>query len=330
MTRSTARDSMRPDLFQIHRTRVRDGVELAYVREGIGGVPLLMLHGWPGTKRIFYRNIGPLADHGFEVIAPDASGWGDSPARSGPGWADQVMAARDSVALMDALGHDRFVLAAFDQGSVIGLDLVNRFPQRIMRQVLWSALLPFLPQEYAAAGVDGDMLAEVATVTDHVAEHGNGADRLLAALPTPEARKDYVKGFYQGRIWKAGDPARGLAGPGAFDDEAADFHAEPFTDAHTFRDSLRWYETLLHPELFSEPPLLAQAPDTETLFLIGAHDFTMGPNASRRAAVAYRNLVGPFLVEGTGHFLSWERPRLFNDAITSFCRDLLSERPRQS
>jgi pimeloyl-ACP methyl ester carboxylesterase len=56
----------------------------------------------------------------------------------------------------------------------------------------------------------------------------------------------------------------------------------------------------------------------------------MGPNASRRAAEAYRNLVGPFLVEGAGHFLSWERPRLLNDAIISFCRDLLSERSRQS
>src|SRR6202042_253549 len=63
---------------RVHRTTVSDGIEISYVHEGIGGVPLLLVHGWPGTKRIFYRNIGPLADAGFEVVAPDFRGWGDS------------------------------------------------------------------------------------------------------------------------------------------------------------------------------------------------------------------------------------------------------------
>ncbi|WP_369015641.1 alpha/beta fold hydrolase, partial [Dactylosporangium matsuzakiense] len=50
-----------PQRFAVHRTTVRDNVEIAYVREGIGGVPLLLLHGWPGSKRLFWRNIAPLA-----------------------------------------------------------------------------------------------------------------------------------------------------------------------------------------------------------------------------------------------------------------------------
>jgi pimeloyl-ACP methyl ester carboxylesterase len=64
--------------FPTHRAPVRPGLELAFVREGIGGTPLLLVHGWPETKRIWWRNIGPLAAAGFEVIAPDLRGFGDS------------------------------------------------------------------------------------------------------------------------------------------------------------------------------------------------------------------------------------------------------------
>ena len=51
---------------------------LAYIREGVGGYPLLLVHGYPETKRIWWRNIAPLAAAGFEVIVPDLRGHGDS------------------------------------------------------------------------------------------------------------------------------------------------------------------------------------------------------------------------------------------------------------
>ncbi len=63
-----------PALHETHRVEVRNGVTIAYVREGHGGIPLLLLHGYPETKRIWWRNIGPLAAAGFDVIAPDFRG----------------------------------------------------------------------------------------------------------------------------------------------------------------------------------------------------------------------------------------------------------------
>ena len=39
---------------------------------------MLLLHGYPETKRIWWRNIEPLAAAGFEVIVPDLRGYGDS------------------------------------------------------------------------------------------------------------------------------------------------------------------------------------------------------------------------------------------------------------
>jgi pimeloyl-ACP methyl ester carboxylesterase len=69
-----------PLAVEIHRAEVR-GIETAFVREGAGGFPLLLVHGWPETMRIWWRNIRPLARAGFEVIVPDLRGFGQTASR---------------------------------------------------------------------------------------------------------------------------------------------------------------------------------------------------------------------------------------------------------
>jgi pimeloyl-ACP methyl ester carboxylesterase len=323
MSRRADTNPTDPQAFQIHRARVRDGIELAFVREGHGGVPLLLLHGWPSSKRIFYKNIWPLADAGFEVIAPDIRGWGDSPL-SGAAYAEPTSAAYDFKDLMEQLGHERWVLAAFDFGSVTAMHMVNRFPETIIRQVLWSALVPDLPEEYERAGVGGNMLQDNPAIAEHVMRHGSDPDGIAQRYDTPQKRRDFVIGFYQSRIWRAGEPARRMTAPRSFNDASASFHAEPFTDAVKFRASLNFYTAMVYPERCVEPLLIAQKVQTETMFLHGTEDEIVDPCITRRAEVAYTNLVGPFHVQGGGHFLSWERPSVINSAIICFCRDLLA------
>lgn len=45
----------------------------------------------------------------------------------------------------------------------------------------------------------------------------------------------------------------------------------------------------------------------------------------RRMEVAFPAIVGPLEVAGAGHFLMWERPRVFNRALEHFCLDLLAQ-----
>ena len=94
---------------------------MAYVREGEGGFPLLLLHGWPETKRIWWRNVEPLAAAGFEVIVPDLAGFGDS----GPAEDDHydvAAHARDMHALVsDVLGHSRCVTAGGGRRHIVNL-----------------------------------------------------------------------------------------------------------------------------------------------------------------------------------------------------------------
>ena len=65
------------------------GFRQAFVQEGVGGIPVLLVHGWPETKRIWWRNIAELAAAGFEVVAPDLRGFGETapaPASAKPGY----------------------------------------------------------------------------------------------------------------------------------------------------------------------------------------------------------------------------------------------------
>ncbi|GAA0582640.1 alpha/beta hydrolase [Kribbella sandramycini] len=57
---------------------VRPGHRVAVRRRGEGGVPLLLIHGFPCTSRIWSHNLIPLAQAGFDAVAPDLRGYGDS------------------------------------------------------------------------------------------------------------------------------------------------------------------------------------------------------------------------------------------------------------
>jgi pimeloyl-ACP methyl ester carboxylesterase len=57
-------DDVDPARFAV-RTASPRGVEQAFVHEGIGGRgPLLLVHGWPETKRIWWRVVAPLVAAG--------------------------------------------------------------------------------------------------------------------------------------------------------------------------------------------------------------------------------------------------------------------------
>src|SRR6187401_1459131 len=116
-----------PERFRIERASAR-GFQQAFVRVNAGGVPLLCVHGWPESKRIFWKVIEPLAAAGFEVIVPDLRGFGDSDV--GPdGFHDVASHSRDLHALVtEGLGLDDVVLCGGDLGGPVIQDLALRFP----------------------------------------------------------------------------------------------------------------------------------------------------------------------------------------------------------
>jgi len=299
--------------FAVERATVREGAEIAYVREGAGGLPLLLLHGWPETKRIWWRNIEPLARAGFEVIAPDLRGFGDS-GLAPDGFYDPASHARDVHALItEVLGHDRCVAAGGDVGGVVIQDLGLRFPGFVARQCLFNTVPPVLPERYEEAGIPPAIPREVRMAADYFRRQGRDADGLAAELDTPDKRRRYIAQFYGPRFWAA---------PGTFTQGDIDFMTEPFADAGKLRASFGIYETALGTRPAAEAPRLFETNPVPTLVLYGPEDHVIPRDFPERCEVAFTERIGPFVVGGAGHFLQWERADVLNQGLVYFFADL--------
>lgn len=306
-------DATHSDAFPVEHAEVRAGVNIAYVRAGSGGYPLLLVHGWPETKRIWWRNIAPLAHAGFEVIVPDLRGFGDS-GLAPDGCYDLAAHARDMHALLsDVLGHERCAAAGGDLGGGVIQDLGLRFAGFVERQVLFNSVLPLLGQAYEDAGIPLAPPPEVRMAADYFLRQGREADALAAELDSPERRRRYVAEFYGHRFW---------ATPGAFSRAQVDFMTEPFADAESLRAGWGNYESALGTRSLSEPPRFFEVSDVPTLALYGADDHVIWREFPQMCEVAFSELVGPFVVQRAGHFLQWERAGLLNRAISYFLGEL--------
>jgi pimeloyl-ACP methyl ester carboxylesterase len=298
-----------PDAFKIDRSEVRNGVSLAYVHEGVGGDPLLLIHGYPETKRIWWRNIGSLADAGFEVIAPDLRGFGDSDLAP-DGFYDVSAYSLDLYALVhDVLGHENCAVGGGDLGGVVLYDLALRYPGFVSRLCFFNTLVPLRDELYEAAGIPPDEPHATRQTADYFRRQGTEPDALLAELDTPQRRRAWVAGMYGHRLWAA---------PGHFNADDVDFMTEPFADPHKLRASWGAYETAFGNRPLEDVPRLFEPCPVPALVLYGPDDHVVPASFPQRARVAFPECIGPFVVSGAGHFLQWEQADVFNRALAYF------------
>lgn len=100
-------------------------------------VPLLLLHGWPGSVREFYEIIPKLTTpnsesrYVFELVVPSLPGYGWSQATTKQGLAPSGIAVIFKN-LMSRLGHDKFLVQGGDWGAIIASHLSTLFPENII------------------------------------------------------------------------------------------------------------------------------------------------------------------------------------------------------
>lgn len=100
-----------------------------HVEEAGDGPPVVLLHGLTATRRYVVHGSRHLERGGHRVVAYDARGHGESaPAADGYGY-DAL--ADDLVALLDARGIDRAVLAGASMGAHTALRVALDRPERV-------------------------------------------------------------------------------------------------------------------------------------------------------------------------------------------------------
>jgi pimeloyl-ACP methyl ester carboxylesterase len=175
-----------------------DGRMVGYADDGpdSGATPVMWCHGGPGS-RLEPATMAPHArDAGLRMIGIDRPGYGRStpqPGRDIAGWVD------DGLAVMDALGIERFVTVGVSTGGAYALATAARAPERVIGVVACCALSDMRWREGKAAMTDPetggiwsapDRDAAIAIVRAGFGDDGSGMLQRAAEPDRPLAPAD--------------------------------------------------------------------------------------------------------------------------------------------
>ena len=275
-----------------HRYTTVGGIRLHYAEAGNPeGAPVLLQHGWPQHWWMWRHLIGPLADAGHRVIAPDlrGHGWSDKP--KGDYRKDVLM--RDALGLLDELGIERTSWVGHDWGAYAGMLAALRHPERITRFVSCSIPHPW-PRERSMVKLASSAWYQAvlaAPVLGKLAIGRLGMPRLVLQRARVE---------------------------GSFTERELDTYTDVLEQPDATEASMRMYRHFLLHELlpaatsgFKEERL-----SVPTRWLVGEADPVAGA-----ADDGYRDHADDMTLEklpGIGHFLPEEVPDLLRERVLGF------------
>ena len=286
--------------------RVRAGVlDVAFHESGpTDGTPVLLMHGFPYDVHA-YTEVAPLlAAQGCRVIVPYLRGYGptsfvdDATPRSG----EQAALGADLLALLDALGIERAVLAGFDWGGRAACIVAALWPERCIGLVSCNS---YNLQHIAAAGKP----APPANEHRHWYQYYFHAERGRAGLE--QNREELCR-----LLWSLWSPTW------AFDDAtyartAAAFANPDFVDVviHSYRH--RHGLVAGDPAVQDIEARLAEQPDitVPAITLDGGDDGVMSVGGTASHAHHFTGHHDHRVVPGAGHNPPQEKPRAFADAV---------------
>ena len=273
-------------------------MRFAFHRTGHGGVPVVLLHGWPQTS-FAWRRVAPLLEHGFDVVVPDLPGFGHS---SKPdGGFDKRTVARRLRQFLQALALPRIALVGHDLGGHVAYAYAAQWPDEVSHLVFVESSLPGFGQEEAMNVAKGGSWHFGFNMAGDIAEElVRGREHLFV---------DYIMhretvGLFDPESVGAAEMAHyawALARPGAL------------------RCSLGYYRAL--PIDRDENLVWGRTPLPMPVLAVGT-DGGYGP-ASARAINHVASNVREVLIERCGHYPAEERP---GELAAAIC-DFLAEAP---
>src|SRR3954454_18972811 len=258
---------------------------------GGDGPPLLLVHGWPETWYA-WRLLMPALARDFQVVAVDQRGMGlsDKP----QGGYDTGTLAGDLVALMDALGHQRFAMAGHDTGFAISYALAADQPDRVARMALLE--LPGSP-----GTAPSPPLFLPGPLNDRLWHLGfNRIDKLNEQLVA--GREDI---FFR---WEFDAAAKRLP------DDVINYYVGILSDPDSLRGSFGWYRALEITIAQNEQRKTRRL--TMPVLAIGG-EVSFGENVGNGVR-AVADDVQTLVIPGTGHFVAEESPEEMLAALTAF------------
>jgi microsomal epoxide hydrolase len=204
-----------------HKTEIDGvGIHFLHVRSPEpDALPLLLLHGWPGSILEFRKLIGPLTNpsaHGatgtkaFHVVIPSMPGYGFSDRPTTTGW-DLPRIARAYVELMSRLGYDRWGIQGGDLGAAVTDEIALLAPAGLVG--MHSNFAMFMPtsDEMKAATPDEQAMLKAAgnfweNLSGYAKIQGTRPQTIGYALAdSPVAQASWIYAMFQDTCGTPGD-----------------------------------------------------------------------------------------------------------------------------
>ena len=258
-----------------------------------GGGTVLLIHGWPDDASTWDEVVPRLNVAGLRTIVPTLRGFGETRLKPGvPRGGNSATLAIDMIAMMDALGIDRFMVAGHDWGSNTAESLAVGWPDRVERM----AMLCTPPR---LGGMRTPSFAQAERQWYHwFMATGRGADAV---------RADRC-GFARAH-WNNWSP------PGWYDEQTFERVARAWENPdwvdvtlHSYR--ARWDEAKPDPrsQWLEDKVRETTTLSLPTLYVQGAVDGVNPPETSADLATKFSGPFARVILSGVGHFAQRENP----------------------
>lgn len=261
------------------------GVQISFEVYGEGR-PVVLLHGFPDSGRVWRHQVPALTAAGFQVIVPDMRGYGESDKPTDIDAYGGFALATDVIAVLDSLEIERAHIVGHDWGAAVAWVLGSFFPDRVDHLVAMSVGHP-------------------ATF------HGGGYDQYekswyMLLFQFPDVAEQWLSenDWARFRAW------------GHHPDEEAVIAALERNDSLT--PGLNWYRANMKPESFVGTPFEFPKVGSSTLAIWSSGDHALTEGQLTRSA----DLVsGPWTyqrLESAGHWMQLDDPDTINDLLVEF------------
>ena len=270
-----------------------NGLRLHAVTGG-DGPALLLIGGWPQTWYA-WREVMPALARRHTVVAVDSRGAGLS-GKPDDGYDAGTLAA-DLVALMAALGHDRFDVVGHDIGTWTAYALAADHPERVGRLAILEAVIPGLtpsPPFFGPAAANLKLWQF-------------GFNRLT------DLNEELIRG--RERLFFGWQFATKAATPTAIPAYAVDVYVDAITaDPRALRASFAYYREL--DETIAQNEQRSKTRLTLPVLALGGALWS-GDNAAQTMRLAADDVTG-IVLDDCGHYPAEEQPARFVEILEDF------------
>lgn len=278
-----------------------------------GGVPIILLHGFPDDARAYDGVVLPLASAGFRVLVPYLRGYGPTRFRDATAqrMAQQAAIGQDVIDLAEALRLPPFAVAGYDWGGRAAAIAAALHPDRVRAAVLIGG---YTIQNTLVTPAPGPPEAEYRAWYQWYFNTERGRAGLQAN------RRSLCR-----LLWRLWSPSWNFT-DAEYNRSADSFDNPDFVDVviHSYRH--RNANAPGEPRLADVEAQLAKRPRIQapSILLFGAEDGVAPPSKEGSSAerAVFTSLVDRRVVAGVGHFMPRERP----EAVSSALLELLKAR----